>query len=708
MICHGIQVAPRKQPIVKRWAAMMVTFAGLMTLAVCGASDNGSAGGNGNVEWPTNGGDVEGSYWSSLDQVAERNVAELGPAWVFDLDTTRGQESEPIVVGGVMYVSSAWSKVFALDAKTGKQIWAFDPEVPGADGANVCCDVVNRGVAVSDGRVFIGTLDARLVALDAKTGKQIWSVETGEQDREYSITGVPRIVRDKVIIGNGGADFDARGYVTAYNVKTGAKLWRFYTVPGDPAKPDNAASDDVIERLARPTWFGDKYWKYGGGGTAWNAISYDPELDQLYIGTGNGTPWNHKFRSEGRGDNLFLCSIIALDPDTGEYIWHYQQNPGESWDYNSTQPMVLTQLTIGGQDRKVILHAPKNGFFYVIDRTDGKLISAEPFVEGVNWARSINLKTGRPVENPDARYVTAPFLLSPGAGGAHNWYPMAFSSETQRIYLPAAESAMLYRSADDFKRGGDGVAAEGLDFTPRPGDPPPTLQDKHLLIAWDPIAAKPVWSIPGGVSGILATAGGLLFQGRGDLTGELLAHRASDGKILWRQHLPNGIMAVPITYMIDGEQYIAVVTGSGGRALLAAPQAYASQVGRVVAFKLGGKAQLPPDPGPPPPLNPSGKEWPAAVVAAGAASYVKYCFRCHGLPAAASNVIPDLRRSGTLQDPAVWKAIVIDGVLEQNGMIGWRKHLSAQDAENIRAFIDREAQVAAKGEAGASISGSVQ
>ena len=337
--------------------------------------------------WMTYGRTYSEQRFSPLDAINADNVADLGLAWYFDLDTDRGQEATPIVVDGVMYVSTAWSKVKALDAATGKLIWAYDPKVPGQTAVYACCDVVNRGVAVWKGRVYVGTLDGRLVALDAASGEPVWSVQTTDPDKPYTITGAPRVVKDKVLIGNGGAEFGVRGYVTAYDAQTGAQVWRFYTVPGDPAK---GFESDAMEQAAK-TWTGE-WWKLGGGGTAWDSIIYDPGLNLVYIGAGNGTPWNQAIRSPDGGDNLFLSSIVAVNADTGEYVWHYQETPGETWDFTATQPLMLADLTIGGEKRHVVMHAPKNGFFYVLDAKTGEFISGDKFAT-VTWASGIDPET---------------------------------------------------------------------------------------------------------------------------------------------------------------------------------------------------------------------------------------------------------------------------------------------------------------------------
>jgi len=648
------------------------------------------------ANWVVNGGDFAGRHFSGLAQINEQTLPRLKPAWVFDLDTTRGQESEPIVVDGTMYVTSAWSKVFALDAATGRLKWEYDPKVWGPAGARTCCDVVNRGAAVYKGRVYVGTIDGRLIALDAATGKPAWTVDTiGGLKGAYTITGAPRVFNNIVVIGNGGADLGARGFVTAYDTETGRQLWRFYTVPGQPGKRDGAASDDVLEKIARPTWFGDRYWRSGGGGTAWNAIAYDPELDRLYIGTGNGSPWNRLFRSEGKGDNLFLCSVIALDARTGHYLWHYQENPGDSWDYNAVQPFIQADLTIDGRVRKVLLHAPKNGYFYVIDRETGKLVSAGPLMKSITWTTGIDA-SGRPKEAPGVFYEKAPFMMLPNPAGAHNWYPMALDPKTKLVFVPVREAGAIFRSPKSFEMAGEGMVNDALDRdAPAPGTTLPVVPaPQTYLLAWDPLTQKARWRAEGGGYGVLATAGGLVFQGRGAGTGELLAYRAIDGQLLWRHRLPNAVLPGPISYSVNGEQYVAMASGDGAMSILFSPSETASQPGRIVAFKLDGKATLPPDPGPLPPFNASTIAWPAATVAQGRAGYELYCQRCHGMLARPSNVLPDLRRSAVLADKDAWQSIVIGGALADRGMISWKHVVSPALAEAIRAYLDDDAQKA--------------
>lgn len=643
--------------------------------------------------WLVNGGTLNGEHYSTLDQINLETISQLRPAWSFDFDTTRSQEAEPIVVDGVMYVTTSWSKVYAINAATGEQVWFYDPQVPGEIGFKACCDVVNRGAAVYKGRVYIGALDGRLIALDAATGREVWSTQTVDPDSNYTITGAPRVVKDLVIIGNAGGDFGIRGYVSAYRADTGELAWRFYLAPGDPAAgPDGAASDAVMETLIRPTWAGE-YWRYGGGANAWNAIVYDPELDRIYVGTGNGSPWNPAYRTNGQGDNLFLCSIVALDPDTGEYVWHYQENPQEAWDYNSVMPMILTTLTIDGRPRQVLMHAPKNGFFYVIDRTNGRVISAEALTR-VTWAGGVNLETGRPIEHPNARYTNGPFTARPGTAGAHNWHPMAYSPRTGLVYLTVRDSETTFRQDPNYTLRTDGVF--------NAGNLRQTAFHETILVAWDPVRQRAAWRAPVGGGGALATAGGLVFQGSGQVVGEFVAYRADTGERVWSHDTPNGIVAGAVTYSIDGEQYIAVTTGAGAGGMTGGTVARARQPGRVIAFKLNGAAALPPEPGPAPPANPSAERWTPAQVSRGEAAYAEFCARCHGMRAASSNVIPDLRRSAAVTDRAVWDAIVVEGMLTPNGMISFRDRLSAADIEAVRGYISSQARTLQREEAQAA------
>jgi len=646
--------------------------------------------------WMTHGRTYSEQRFSPLDQVTTANVGQLGLAWFADLDTNRGQEATPIVVDGALYVSTAWSKVKAYDAKTGKPLWAFDPEVPGQFGVNACCDVVNRGVAVWQGKVFVGTIDGRLIALDSATGKKLWDVVTVDQSKPYTITGAPRVVKGHVLIGNGGAELGVRGYISAYDPDTGNLQWRFYTVPGDPSKgPDGAASDEVLAKVAQPTWSGE-WWKMGGGGTVWDSMSYDPELDLLYFGVGNGSPWNRKLRSAGKGDNLFLSSIVAVRPDTGEYVWHYQSTNGESWDHTATQQIIIATLNIEGQPRKVVMQAPKNGFFYVIDAATGKLISAKNFTD-VAWATHVDLKTGRPVLTKEARYEQTgkPFLSKQNPNGAHTWHSMAFSPQTGYVYLPIHGTPFVYGQPKEF---GPRPMTQnvGADFSGNATLDPKKVLDETFgrLIAWDPVAQKEVWRVERAGQangGALATAGGLVFQGTG--SGEFTALDARDGKMLWSTPAQTGIVAAPISYAIDGEQYVAIMAGSGSSWALIGGDTnmkgfLRQNVSRLLVYKLGATAQLPPAPAfEQPPINPPAATAPASVVARGGGLYDAYCANCHGPAAIQVGILPDLRRTPYLSTDETFDSVVLGGARQAHGMANFSSVLKPEDSHAIRAFV---------------------
>jgi quinohemoprotein ethanol dehydrogenase len=477
-------------------------------------------------------------------------------------------------------------------------------------------------------------------------------------------------------------------------------------VPGDPAKPDNAASDAVLAEKAQPTWSG-KPNDYRGGGNVWSSIVYDPEFDQVYLATGNGYPWVRSFRSAGKGDNLFIDSVVALDAKTGAYRWHYQETPGDIWDYDSTADMILADLPVGGAPRKVLMHTPKNGFFYVLDRKSGELLSAEPYVAGITWARGIDRKTGRPIENPLARYDErkTPTVVSPGEGGGHSWQPTAFSPKTGFLYLQATDNSSarhIPRPSFEYVKGLDNIgvyhfASHGpAEATPLP-DPTRPKPESYLL-AWDPVGQKAAWRSPGPGGAVLATAGGLVFQGhsRNSVMGDLVAYRADTGEKLWSHATPNAVAGGVISYAVGGEQYILATTGQGGGSILAAtPDVRARQVGRLVAFKLGGRATLPPDPPPAGPVVVVNETFATAAVDQGRDLYLNRCARCHGLGTHSPNILPDLRRSNALTDRTLWKSIVEDGALSANGMIAWKTFLPEGGAESIRAYVAGEAKAEA-------------
>jgi len=646
--------------------------------------------------WMTHGRTYSEQRFSPLASISDANVGQLGLAWFAKLDIDHGTEATPLVIDGVMYTTGARSIVYAFDARTGKLLWKFDPQVPAAALGRGCCDMVNRGVAVWDGKVYFGAYDGRLIALDARTGRRVWAINTiVDRKRPYTITGAPRVVRGKVIIGNGGAELGVRGYLSAYDARTGRLAWRFFTVPGDPTKPFESAA----LKMAAETWKGDQWWKWGGGGTVWDAFAFDPELKLLYVGVGNGSPWNRRIRSPGGGDNLFLSSIVALNPDTGAYVWHYQTTPMESWDYTATQHMILADLALEGGTRKVLMQAPKNGFFYVLDRTNGKLISAEAYSK-VTWATHVDLKTGRPVENPEvADYTKEPKLTYPGPYGAHNWNPMAFSPRTGFVYIPEVEAPFIYVNNPEARHNARSGWNVGITMLDSPEEP--TLAEqmhalfKGSLLAWDPVRQKAAWRVPfptPGNGGVLATAGNLVFQGTAD--GRFVAYSADQGKKLWEANAQTAVIAGPITYAVDGEQYIAVSAGSGGaywRTLgEIAARSKAAPISRMLVYKLGGKESLPALPATPPVPPAPTLDATQAQVDQGRPLYTWYCSVCHGGAAVSGGSVPDLRRMSA-QSHEQFIGIVLGGLREAQGMPTFANALSIEQVNAIHAYLRKRA-----------------
>jgi quinohemoprotein ethanol dehydrogenase len=651
-------------------------------------------------DWPSYGLDYREQRFSPLKQVDQNTVSKLGLAWYADADYARGIEATPIVVDGVMYVTGSWSVVYALDAKTGKLLWKFDPHVPKEVGISTCCDVVNRGVAVYEGRVFFGALDTRLFALDAKTGEKIWEVLTADRSKgDYTVTGAPRIANGRIFIGNGGAEFGVRGYVSAYSVTDGALLWRFYTVPGNPAEAD---PNDEVQARAAKTWTGE-WWKAGGGGTVWDSIVYDPELDRLYIGVGNGSPWNRKQRSPNGGDNLYLSSIVALDPATGKYIWHYQEVPGETWDYTATQTIMLADMPWQGGTRKVIWHAPKCGYFYVIDRNDGKLLSAEPYSK-VTWSNGYDMQTGRPkmIADKDWTETGKPTSVQPGHGGAHNWHPMAYSPQTKLVYIPEQEYPIEYDQRD---RSGThhNMFDVGTRLTAPTPNSPLLLEAfakealKGNLLAWDPVAQRAAFRVPHPSvinGGILATAGGLVFQGVDGDPASLVAFDAQSGKQLWSFDTQEVPVAPPMSYVVDGEQYIAVAVGRGGTiGMFAAGEEKMPANGRFMAFKIGADARLPApilgvSYGDAPEPNDHQRE----LAEQGEVMFRDLCVRCHGMKGHSNRHIPDLRRLPRAYYDN-FESIVLGGAAVTAGMPGFKEILNAEQVEILKAYVLVEADI---------------
>ena len=694
---------------------LLVSLGILLTLSACAPdSSESSQTTNNDVALGVSGRDIvqaDNSGWlshgrtyseqrhSPLSKINDQTVSRLGLQWSFDLGSSRGIEATPIVHDGIIYVTSTWNVVHALNAVSGEKIWSFNPDVDKAQAGKGCCDVVNRGVAIWGDSIFTATIDGRLISLDAKTGKLNWDINTIDKSKPYTITGAPRIIDGRVIIGNGGAELGVRGYVTAYSAETGDQLWRFYTVPGDPA---NGFESDTMSMAAK-TWTGE-YWAAGGGGTAWDSMAYDAELDLLYIGVGNGSPWNHGIRSPDGGDNLFLSSIVALKPSTGEYVWHYQTTPAESWDYTATQHMILAELKIEGERRKVIMQAPKNGFFYVLDRKTGEFISANNFVT-VTWATHIDKATGRPVESKFARYYQGdkPNIQLPGPLGAHNWHPMSYSPDTGYVYIPAQEAPWVY-DADSNYEYAQGVWNTGTDFTlgmlPSQKSVLAALKAsvKGRLIAWDPVKQTPAWTFEHGGpwnGGVLSTSGNLVFQGTADA--HFAAYNATTGERLWRFFTQTGIVAAPITYEIDGEQYLAVASGWGGSYALIAggvlPTGSSAKVGRLMVFKLDASNGLPklPEENFVPPVLPAPLDVSEANMAIGLKAYANRCAMCHGDQAYSSGLIPNLRYSPITKSKQAWQQVVREGALENKGMPNFGSVLDQQTVEAIRAYVISEA-----------------
>lgn len=677
-----------------RHNAAILCCAFTLALALHGKNTSAAATPSAAQDWPSFGGQADEQRYSPLSQINDGNVSQLGLAWYQDLPFEHSV-SAPVAAEGKVFTATGHSLVSAFDAVRGKLLWRYDSEAAIKSGSLKLRNGFGiRGLAYADGRIFVGAHDGRLVALDAKTGTLAWSVLTTEEGDNRYVTGAPRAFAGKVLIGHGGADgAGARGYVACYAADSGRLLWRFYTVPGDPAK---GFENDAMEMAAK-TWYG-QWWKYGGGGTAWNALTYDPDFNRFYIGTGNGYPYNQFLRSEGKGDNLFLSSIVAVDADTGKYLWHYQTNPGEQWDYNAAMDMTLATLTIDGTPRKVLMQAPKNGFFYVIDRVDGKLISAQPFAK-VTWASKIDLETGRPVENPGARYHDKElFEMWPSKRGAHNWLPQSYSPKTGLVYLPVAEAGMTIgdKGLDLQHYTGPVNTMGGLGIT---GDSNPDLPGSRrgFLKAWDPVAQRARWSVelPGDFpGGTMATAGNLVFQGTIDR--RFKAYAADSGKLLWSFDARSPVAAPPITYSVNGRQYVTVITGNGSapggfysKGIAGFGMEYRTMPRRVLTFALNGKAKLPPAP----PLRrlvaPHDPDFQLdkALAERGALLYrTTYCLVCHGPAGVSGGTAPDLRLSPVVRQGEAFKAVVRGGAMIPRGMPQFSE-LSDADLDALRQYL---------------------
>ncbi len=683
---------------------MFLSVCSLLFFPVACRKPNPSTVASAAADWTTYGRTTDEQRFSPLNQINEQNIGQLGLQWSRELGTTRGLEATPLVANGVIYTTGEWSMAYALDAKSGEILWTFDPQVPRSRARKICCDVVNRGVALYHSKVYLGTLDGRLIALDARNGKPVWDVVTVDQSQSYAITGAPRIAKGMVLIGNAGAEYGVRGCVSAYDAETGKLAWRTYTVPGDPARGfESKAMEDAAK-----TWHGE-WWVAGGGGTPWDSIVYDPELDLVYAGTGNGSAWYRALRSPGGGDNLYLASIIALRASDGELVWHYQVTPGDNWDYDATQPLMLAELKIGGTPRKVIMQASKNGFFYILDRQSGQFLSAQPFVKGVTWASTIDQKSGRPVESASAYNGMEAVLVSPDPGGAHNWYPMAFHPGTGLVYVPAREGAVMLHAPDKNWTSHPARLNTGRDTTyegPLVKQLLASAAPAGKLVAWNPVEQREAWSVTLPLlesGGVLATAGNLVFQGRSD--GILCAYRATDGKKLWEFNAGTGIMAPPVTYEVDGVQYLTVMVGWGGGAGLVNPPGAGPikpGFGRILTFALGGNAKLEI-----PPFGHQGPPSPAIrmnatknTVHEGGLLFGQFCYACHGVNAVSGSSIPDLRYA-TAETHHQFEAIVLGGARESRGMPSFKDVLKREQLPAIQAYIlSRAAESAAAAKSG--------
>ncbi len=681
-------------PGVAAMAMAIAALGGCSGSPAINPADDGGIGLSPN-DWPSYGRTAGEQHYSPLEQINTGTVDKLGLAWSFDLPAAHSL-SQPIEADGIVYTATGHSYLRAFEATTGKLLWEYDSKAAEKSGTKLRQGYGSRGIAYWGGMVYLPTHDGRLIALNGKTGAVMWTAMTTEPTDNRFITGAPRVFDGRVIIGHGGADGGgARGYVTCYDAKTGKQLWRFFLVPGNPA-----VDHDETTQIAARTWKGE-WWKEGGGGTAWNSMIYDPELKRFYIGSGNGYPYNHALRSPGGGDNLFLASIVAVDAATGKYIWHYQINPGEQWDYKTTQDITMATLSIDGKPRKVLMQAPTNGFFYVLDRTTGKLISAEPYTK-VTWASRIDLKSGRPVENPGARYheYGKLFEMWPSITGGHSWLPQSYSPKTGLVYLPVLERGMIIGDQGvDLTKEKRSTQPEnisaGMGIT---GDFQPKLKEgkKAFLKAWDPVTQKARWTValPGDwPGGTMATAGDLVFQGRID--NRFAAYDAAKGTLLWAFNTESPVVAPPITYSVNGKQYVTVITGSGGAGGGYFGEGtkpfnidYRTTPRRVLTFAIGGKEKLPATPPPTPPIAPSDPDFVpnAAVALRGNIMYHAACGICHGGRGLASGTAPDLRASSVPAQKEAFDAILRDGALVPQGMPRF-EDMSDADREAVRQYL---------------------
>jgi quinohemoprotein ethanol dehydrogenase len=658
-------------------------------LILAAASAVGAGGSVPAGEWHNVNGDSNETGFSPLAEVTPANAARLGLAWQIELPGEATLQAAPVVVDGVLYFTGSYGAVYAVKGTTGQILWRFDPKIWEHNPMKMNFGFgANRGVAYANGKIFSAALDGRLFAIDAKTGAKLWEAETTDPKMGQTITGAPRTFRGKVIIGQGGADFGMRGYVSAWDQETGKQVWKFNVVPGGP----EADAGDPVMEMAAKTWNGANFKKNGGGGGPWDSMTFDEELGRIYVGTANAYDYDPQLRSPGGGDNLFTASIVALDADTGKYAWHYQVNPRDSWDYDSTQQIMLTHLNIAGKDRRVLMQAPKNGFFYVIDRDSGKLISAEPIAKQ-NWAERIDLATGRPVEKPDIRHEKGRTTIYPSGVGAHSWMRMSYSPKTGLVYVPTMQHGFTFykgkQEGDDMMVGGLGIG----DAPVQPGD------GKGTLVAWDPVTQKARWKVPNAGffnGGTAVTAGNVVFQGGAD--GWFRAHDALTGKELWKHYVGMGIIAAPTVWSSGGKQYVSVLAGYGGSVAAIGGPAVAgwkyAMPRRLLTYAIGGKARIAHTPKPTMKVNvvqvPGEKLDPKAI-AMGKNLWIA-CGACHGKGVTGTGgPAPDLRESGIPTDPDAFYTVLHDGVLKERGMPQFTL-FGKPVVEGLRQYIRSEAQ----------------
>ncbi|MEP6549453.1 MAG: PQQ-dependent dehydrogenase, methanol/ethanol family [Gammaproteobacteria bacterium] len=697
-------------------AALAVVIAGLALADTPAAVDSPRLAGAAREpdQWFTPGRDLAGTYYSPLDTINDGNVARLGFAWDYQLGTRRGLEATAVVVDGVMYAPGNWGRVYALDAASGKKLWTYDPGVDGQWGRYSCCDVVNRGLAVWQGRVYVASVDGFLHAIDAATGKRVWRADTlparGPSEFHYAVTGAPVLAGDVIVIGNGGSDFKgARGFVTAVDLATGAIKWRFYTVPRDPKL---GPQDQPHLQAAVKTWARDYDWSNGGGGSAWDGLAYDPKLRLVYVGTGNASPYHGRYDPASSGDELYVSSIVAVHADSGKLAWHFQEVPGEIWDYDTANKMVLADLNVGGATRSVIMQASKNGFFYVLDRATGEFLSGKPYAF-VNWTKGLDPKTHRPIKQPAADWDRKPALIYPAAFGAHGWQPMSYSLKTGLVYIPAFDAPMIFVDTSTRRAGLIEGNFDLAFFLPEYYDPKdlkslygilpslaslspggPRPESKGSIRAIDPLSGKVAWESPSRSlwdGGVLSTGGNLVL--RGDAGGYINVYAADSGKLLKEINVGTSIIAAPMTYRVGGVQYVSVMAGSGGGMMAlpfpedSAAYKYGNE-GRIVTFKLDGGVV----PRPAPVVDAPFEARPprtgtAAQIAQGEVLYNRYCGRCHAF---GRGLLPDLRRMSAATHQ-IFYDIVLNGAYAGKGMARWDDVLSRRDAQAVHAYLIEQA-----------------